>query len=64
MTKFSDYKKDGANWITLATGEYYPDILVDACNLYEPVLEFFNQILKKSESSSRLFMQISEIRQP
>ncbi len=29
--KFSDYKKDGANWITLATGEFYPDILVDAC---------------------------------
>jgi len=64
MTKFSDYKEDGANWITLATGEYYPDILVDACNLYRPVLELFSQILKKSESSSRLFMQISEIKQP
>lgn len=64
MTKFSDYKEDGANWITLATGEYYPDILVDACNLYMPVLELFSQLLKKSESPSRLFMQISEVKQP
>lgn len=64
MSKFSDYKEEGANWITLATGEFYPDILIDACNLYRPVLELFSQILKKSESSSRLFMQISEIKQP
>lgn len=64
MSNFSDYKEDGANWITLATGEFYPDILVDACNLYRPVLELYSQLLKKSESSSRLFMQISEIKQP
>ena len=30
MSNFSDCKEDGANWITLATGEFYPDILVDA----------------------------------
>jgi len=28
---FADYRPDGHNWITLATGEYYPDILVEAC---------------------------------
>lgn len=64
MEKFSDYKEDGANWITLASGEFYPDILVDACNLYQPVLELFSQLLKKSESSSRLFMQIADTKQP
>lgn len=64
MRKFRDYKEDGANWITLATGEFYPDILVDACNLYTPVLELFGQILKRSESSERLFLLISEIKQP
>lgn len=64
MKKFSDYKEDGANWITLASGEFYPDILVDACNLYHPVLELFSQLLKKSESPARLFMQISETKQP
>ena len=64
MKKFSDYKEDGANWITLATGEYYPDILVDACNLYQPVLELFGQFLKKSESSERLFLYTTELRQP
>ena len=62
--KFSDYKEEGANWITLATGEFYPDILVDACNLYRPVLELFSQLLKSSESSSRLFLQTTEITQP
>jgi len=40
MKKFSDYKEEGANWITLATGEFYPDILVDACNLYRPILNY------------------------
>ena len=64
MHKFSDYKKDGANWITLATGDFYPDILVDACLLYRPVLELFGQLLKQSESSERLFLLTSELKQP
>lgn len=57
---FADYKADATNWITLASGEYYPDILVDACELYKPVLVLFGQLLKTSESSTRLFLQISE----
>ncbi|MCP4049878.1 MAG: bstEII [bacterium] len=61
---FRDYKKEASNWITLATGEFYPDILIDACNLYQPVLELFGQLLKTSESSIRLFLQTSEIKQP
>ena len=58
---FVDYKPEGHNWITLATGEYYPDILKDACELYKPVLVMFGQMLKASESSVRLFMTISEV---
>lgn len=58
---FADFKADGANWITLATGEYYPDILKDACELYKPVLVLFGQLLKTSESSIRLFQQICEL---
>lgn len=58
---FTDYKAEGHIWITLATGEYYPDILVDACELYKPVLVLFGQLLKTSESSTRLFMQIAEV---
>jgi len=62
--KFRDYKAENANWITLATGEFYPDILVDACNLYKPVLELFGQILKSSESSEKLFLQTVDVNQP
>lgn len=62
--KFRDYKKDGSNWITLATGEFYPDILSDACNLYRPVLELFGQLLKSSESSEKLFLQTVDVKQP
>lgn len=58
---FADYRPDGHIWITLATGEYYPDILVDACELYKPVLVMFGQLLKTSESSTRLFLQIAEV---
>lgn len=59
-TNFADYKPDGRNWITLATGEYFPDILEDACKLYEPVLVLFGQLLRSSESSTRLLMLIAE----
>lgn len=57
----ADYKIDGHNWITLASGEYYPDILKDACELYKPVLVMFGQLLKSSESSVRLFLQIADV---
>lgn len=60
LKSFADYKADATNWITLASGEYYPDILVDACELYKPVLVLFGQLLQTSESSTRLFLQIAE----
>jgi len=60
---FRDYKVDGHKWITLATGEYYPDILKLACELYKPVLVMFGQILKTSESSIALLMQIAEVKE-
>src|SRR5882724_2593157 len=34
-TDLGAYRADLANWITLASGEYYPDILPDACELYK-----------------------------
>jgi len=57
---FSDFKAEGRNWITLAGGEYYPDILKDACALYEPVLQLFRRLLLSSESSTRLMMLIAD----
>lgn len=56
---FSDYKVDGRSWITLVTGEYYPDVLQHARALYTPVLERFGQLLRTSESSTVLFLQIA-----
>jgi hypothetical protein len=58
--KFSDYKEEGEAWITLAAGEYYPDILPDACRLYEPVLVGFERLLKSAHSSTFLFTSIME----
>lgn len=60
-SSFADYKVEGANWITLVSGEYYPDILSDACLLYEPVLRYFARLLKSSETSQRLLLQIAEV---
>lgn len=61
---FEHYKPTAANWITMANGDFYPDILADACELYKPVLVTFGQLLKTSESSVRLLKQITEITQP
>ena len=60
---FADYKQDSQNWITMANGDFYPDILPDACELYKPVLVMFGQFLKSSESSERLLEQITELNQ-
>jgi hypothetical protein len=62
-SKFRDYKQEAANWITLASGEFYPDILTDACKLYRPVLELFGQLLKTSEGSKRLLLEIANIKE-
>lgn len=62
MKTFRDFvPAERRNYITLSTGEYYPDILRDACRLYMPVLETFSQLLKRSESSSALFLNISDV---
>lgn len=64
LSRFRDFKQDGHNWITLATGEFYPDVLEDAVMLYTPVLVTFKKLLQTSESSRALFMNISEVRPP
>lgn len=61
---FADYWVGAENWITLASGEYYPDILEDACNLYLPVLTTFGQLLETSYSSQNLFERISDCANP
>lgn len=59
---FADYKDDAPNQITMANGEYYPDILIPACELYKPVLIQFGQLLKESASSEILLEKITDIK--
>lgn len=61
MKNFADYKQDAHTWITLSSGEYYPDVLQDACELYKPVLVLFGQLMKSSESSIQFFLNISNV---
>lgn len=56
--QFEDYSTDAANWITLATGEFYPDVLIDACALYQPIIDLFGKIVSSSDSSIQLVKQI------
>lgn len=60
---FLDYKENGHSWITLSSGEYYPDILEDAVTLYTPVLELYKKLLLTSASSEELFLNISDVNQ-
>jgi len=60
---FGDYKDEAHLWITLSTGDYYPDILPLACELYKPVLIIFGQLLKSAHSSTDLLMAVSEIKE-
>lgn len=63
MKSFADYKKDAPNQITMANGAFYPDILVQACELYKPVLVYFGQLLKISPSSEMLLKEITKLTQ-
>lgn len=56
---FEDYRTDAHTWITLATGDYYPDVIPLAQNLYSPVLTMFGDYLQRSISSKELFQKIS-----
>lgn len=58
---FSDYQTEAHLWITLSTGEYYPDVLPLACELYQPVLVTFGHLIERAHSSKDLLMQIAEI---
>lgn len=58
---FAGYKEEGYLWITLAKGEYYPDYLSDASDLYKPVQEMFGQLVRSSASSEQLFLDIQAI---
>lgn len=61
MRCFRDFKpEERRNYITLSTGEYYPDILEDACRLYTPVLETFSRLIKQSESSKALLINVAQ----
>lgn len=62
--QFADYKENAHSWITLSSGEFYPDILEDAVTLYTPVLELYKKLLLTSASSAELFLKIAEINQP
>lgn len=58
---FADFREDAHNWITLASGDFYPDILPAAQELYKPVFITFGQILKAAHSSKHLFDEISGV---
>jgi hypothetical protein len=60
MKSFADYKKDAHNWITLATGEYYPDVLTQAVELYKPIIKEFARLLKLANDSRDLFIKIAQ----
>lgn len=61
LKSFGEYKDEAHAWITLSNGEYYPDILPLACELYKPVLISFGHLLERSHSSINLLANISEI---
>lgn len=59
---FREFRDEAEAWIALATCEYYPDILPDACRLYEPVLVEFERLVTASHSSTFLFTSIMDTR--
>ncbi len=57
--RFADYRANGHLWITLASTEYYPDVLTRARELYGPVIAEFRHLATSAYSSEELLMTIS-----
>ena len=55
---FADFEGQASEWVTLASGEYYPDTLAHACQLYRPVLARFKSLLYQANTSIDLFRRI------
>lgn len=55
---FADYRDEGDQWITLATGEFYPDVLKTARVLYEPVVLRFGELIAHAGLSVDLLRKI------
>ncbi|MBR6123304.1 bstEII [Candidatus Saccharibacteria bacterium] len=64
MKQFGNYKDEAADWITLENGDYYPDIIPHALDLYSPVLASFKTIMESAESSEALFRNIQKVKAP
>lgn len=61
---FADYRVDGGKWITLSSGQYFPDLIKDACALYEPTVRLFGTLVEASDSSADLLRKITSERNP
>ncbi|WP_432396470.1 hypothetical protein ACRQ5B_02135 [Pseudarthrobacter sp. L19] len=59
MKNFREHRTDGAKYITLAHGDYYPDALPEAATLYQPVIDRFGELVRASASSEILFKKIN-----
>ena len=44
MKYFEEYKEDAHNWITLSTGEYYPDVLAEESLYLRRTLSLFRAV--------------------
>lgn len=60
VKRFRDYPPhQRRSLITLATGDFYPDMLEKATSIYLPVLERFGALLSQASNSSDLLIRIS-----
>ena len=59
---FTDYRQEAADWITTASGDYYPNVIEPANSLYEPVLAKFGQLVDMSTSSVELLRHVSDVK--
>lgn len=64
MSDFADYKKTGAEWITVLDTEFFPDFLDQAKVLYTPVIERFIELVKETKSSDALLRTIATQKLP
>src|SRR4051812_21470830 len=60
---FRDYTNDQARWITFVEGKYYPDSLMAAIPIYEPVLAKFGDALGRVANSAELLQFICKFPQ-
>ena len=58
MPRFAELQANAADWVTLSSGQFYPDVVPAAAAKYSPIIARFTTLARAAKDSEALFRAI------